>query len=395
MLLRIAIPILILAIGFFVARELAEPVPAPKPEDEARQLLETEVNELRRANYTVLLESQGLVRAQHRSTLTSSVAGTVVRVHPAFEDGAFFREGEVLLELDPADFRAALAAAESQLARAEATLAQEEARARQARLNWQDLGYDEEPSDLVLRVPQLKEARANVDSAQAELDQAARNLERTKVRAPFNGRVAERMVGLGQAVGASTALGEVFSTDTAEVRLPLTARQLEFIDLPVHENECVPVTLTDALGRDRDEPVTRRARLVRAEGSLDSTSRELFVIARIDDPFGLESDKPALRLGQPVRASIEGSILENVFVLPRQALRGVNTIYLVTRDEPAIERTKIDPVWSTADVIVVRDGLESGQWLATTRLPYAPNGAPVAVVEPATAVSVEPDHPGS
>jgi multidrug resistance efflux pump len=137
----------------------------------------------------VVLETQGTIRAHHSTTITSLVPGTIHKVHPNFEDGAFFNKGDVLAELDPADLQAALTAAESRLARAEAALAQEEARAKQAKLNWEDIGYDEEPSPLVLRIPQLKEANAVITSARADLDQAKRNLNRSKIRAPFDGRV--------------------------------------------------------------------------------------------------------------------------------------------------------------------------------------------------------------
>lgn len=386
MLIRVLIPLVVLAVGLLVGYRLSQPVDEPAPKHVPPQVLETEVSELHRTDYTILLDSQGVIRAHHESTLTAGINGTILRIHPGFEDGAFFQAGELLVEINPADFEAAVAAARSQLARAEAALAQEEARARQARLNWEDLGYDEDPSELVLRVPQLKEARANVDAAQATLDQALRDLERTEVRAPFDGRVRGRLVGLGQSIGTSTPLGEVFSSDYAEVRLPLSASQLGFLDLPEDGSSSLPATITNALGSVAiDEPASWQARVVRSEGTLDPTSRELFVIARIDDPFGLQSDKPPLRIGQPVRAKIEGRVLEDVFVIPRQALRGLNRIYLVDQEEPAIVRTTIDPIWSTADVLIVREGLSDGSWLSTTRLPYAPDGAPVKIVEPAAA----------
>jgi RND family efflux transporter MFP subunit len=387
MLLRLLIPVFILAIGALAAWRLGIPVEAPKPKPAPPQVLKTEIMELQRTEFPVLLDSQGNIRAHYTTTITPQVAGTLVKIHDSFEDGAFFQKDEVLAELDPSDFEVAVSAAESRLARAEAVLIQEEARAKQARLNWQDLGYDEEPSDLVLRIPQLKEATATVDAAQADLEQAKRNLERTKIRAPFAGRVQQRVVGLGQAVGASTPLGEVFATDFAEIRLPLSPRQLEFITLPSRAGDPeVPVTLTDAL--DLSKSSQWQARIVRTEGSIDESSRELFGIARIDDPFGLESGKPPLRIGQPVRASIRGMILKEVFVLPRQALRGVNRIYLVDREPLAIRRTRIEPLWSTADVLVVREGLEPGQWLSTTRLPYAPDGAPVEIIEAPAAAEV-------
>jgi len=387
MLLRLLIPVVILAFGALAAWRLGIPVEAPKPKPAPPQVLKTEIMELQRTEFPVLLDSQGNIRAHYTTTITPQVAGTLVKIHDSFEDGAFFQKDEVLAELDPSDFEVAVSAAESRLARAEAVLIQEEARAKQARLNWQDLGYDEEPSDLVLRIPQLKEATATVDAAQADLEQAKRNLERTKIRAPFAGRVQQRAVGLGQAVGASTPLGEVFATDFAEIRLPLSPRQLEFIALPSRAGDPeVPVTLTDAL--DLSKSNQWQARIVRTEGSIDESSRELFAIARIDDPFGLESGKPPLRIGQPVRASIRGMILKEVFVLPRQALRGVNRIYLVDREPLAIRRTRIEPLWSTADVLVISEGLEPGQWLSTTRLPYAPDGAPVEIIEAPAAAEV-------
>lgn len=389
MILRLLIPFAILAIGALVAWRVGIPVEPPKPAPAPPQTLKTEILELQKGDFTVILDSQGSVRAHFTTPVTSQVAGTIIRVGENFEDGAFFKMDEVLAELDPADFKSAVAAAESRLARAEAVLIQEEARAKQARLNWEDLGYEEEPSDLVLRVPQLKEARATVSAAQADLEQALRNLDRTRIRAPFDGRVQSRRVGLGQAVAGSTPLGEVFATDFAEIRLPLSPRQLDFVDLPSHPGDAdIPVTLRDALGSG--ETQQWQARIVRTEGAIDASSRELFAIARIDDPFGLSTGKPPLRIGQPVRASIRGRTLQQVFVLPRHALRGVNRIYLVDREPTAICRHEIEPIWSTADVVVVRDGLQPGQWLSTTRLPYAPDGAPVQIIQRPSAAGAQP-----
>lgn len=383
-LVRALIPALILVIGFFAWKWLGIPVEVPKPQHHAPQKLKTEKTVLNPTDYRVNIETQGTVRTQQETTLTPLVSGTVVKIHPGFEDGAFFKKGDVLLELDPADLKTAVFAAESRLARAEAAMIQEQARAKQARLNWQDIGYEEEPSPLVLRVPQLREAEANVSTAQADLDQAQRNLERSKVKAPFDGRVDKRLVGLGQAVGATTPLGEVFGTSTAEIRLPLAPAQLRFIELPFQEGDApVEVILTDAL-RGPSQPAEHQwtAKIVRTEGTLDPNSRELFAIARIDDPFSLKSKLPQLRIGQPLRASIDGITLEDVFVIPRTAMRGLNRIFLIEKDDPKIMRVDITPVWSNTEVIIVRTDLSPGDWLATSRLPYAPNGAPVEIVTP-------------
>ena len=393
-LLRASIPVLILAGGFVAWKLLGTPEEAPKPKHHEPRRLKTEKTVLNPTSYKVYLDTQGTVQSQQATTITPLVAGTVRKIHPAFEDGAFFKEGEILLELDPADLETSVFASESRLARAEAALIQEQARAKQAKLNWQDIGYAEEPSPLVLRVPQLREAEANVSAAQADLDQAERNLSRAQVRAPFDGRVQKRLVGLGQAVGAVTPLGEIFGTATAEIRLPLAPAQLAFVSLPSSgKDKPIEVILTDALS-DPNEPAQHqwKASIVRTEGTLDPTSRELFAIARIDDPFHLDSDLPGLRIGQPLRASISGITLDDVYVIPRTAMRGLNQIFLIEKDDPKILKQDIVPVWSNTEVIIVRNDLKPGDWLAISRLPYAPNEAPVEVVPtPPAAQAAESD----
>ena len=392
-LIRIVPPLLICAIGVGAWYFLGRPVEEPQPERRAPRVLQSERMVLQRTDFPVILESQGVIRAHFETTFTPQVGGTVLAIHPNFEDGAFFREGDVLVELDRADFETELISAESRLARAEANLAQEEARANQARLNWEDMGYEDEPSPLVLREPQLKEAQANVNAAVAELEQTQRNLDRTQVRAPFDGRVKSRLVGPGQAVGATTELGRIFASNKAEVRLPLTPRQMEFVNLPSQSHDTpVRVTLTDSLS-SRASGRTWCARIVRTEGALDEGSLELFAIAEIDDPFGLGSGKPELRIGQPVRAAIDGVVLRDVFVFPRSAMRGIDRVYMIEQDPTRIRRANIDPVWSTAEIVVVRDGFDDGDWLATSRLPLVPNDAPVEIIEEPSAAEAKADEP--
>lgn len=395
--IRTLIPVLILIAGGGAWKWLSKPVEEPVTENQVRKKLKTERLVLKRTDYQIHLESQGTVRAHHQTTLTPLVPGRIIRIHSCFEDGAFFKQDEVLVEIDPSDLQAELTAAQSLLARAEATLAQEEARAKQARLNWDEIGYQEEPPPLVLRIPQLKEANALVTAARADVDQAERNLERAKIRAPFDGRVKSRQVGLGQAVNATTPLGEVFATNLAEVRLPLTPGQIPFIQLPVHtEDAPVEVSLTDALGSSTsDAPLTWQAQIIRTEGTLDENSRELFVIARVLDPFGLENGMPELRIGQPVRARIRGVVMRDVFVIPRDTLRGVKQVYLIDPIENRIVKTDIDPVWSNDEVMLVREGIKQGDWLAVSPMPYAPNGAPVEIITPTVAETPEPSAAGN
>lgn len=364
-------------IGYWILG--AEPEEEKAPPQEPRAI-KTTVKVLHPQDYPTIIQSQGIIRPHSEVTLTAEVSGKIINLRPGFEDGAFFSEGEVLLELDPSDFETALAAAEAEVARASAAYAQEQARAKQAKLNWEDLGYDEEPNDLVLRLPQLREAEANVKAAEAQLEQAKRNLERTKVRAPFDGRVRQRLVGLGQSVGGSTALGTVFSIEFAEVRLPIARRDLPFLDLPEGpEDPPLRVELKDALN-EKNEAVWE-GDIVRTEGALDENSLELFAIARVLDPFRRRSDQPPLRIGQPVVGAIAGRVLKNVYVLPRVAVRQMDQIYLVDRKDLTLAQRTIEPIWSDEENVVIRaPHIKPGSLLATSYLNYTPDEAKVEII---------------
>lgn len=380
--LRIALPLIILCLGYFGYQLTSKKEEPPKIPMRKPRVIETEAVELQRIDYQIQLNTQGIVRPHSETSLTPRVSGQITAISPKFENGSFFEKNEILIELDPTDFEAALAAAEARLARSEAALAQEEARAEQALLDWNELGYTEPPTDLVLRKPQLKEAHANVKAATADLSDANRNLSRTKVRAPYRGRVKDRLVGLGQSVSPGTKLGDIFSTDFAEIRLPLSTRELAYIDLPNNPGDApVPVTLIDALVQKN--PATWEAQIVRTEGTLDEKSRKLFVIARIDDPFALKNPKdPSLRIGQPMRATLPGKILPQVFIIPRLALRRPDEIIIIEPTELKLKKQTITPIWSDPQNLIVRDDLTPGWLLSTSRLPNAPKNAPVVIIEP-------------
>ncbi len=380
MLLRIALPVGILAAGLVAYGILSvEPKKAKSPPVKP-QAIRTKVQELRVGDHPVIIKTHGVVRPHSEVTLTAQVPGRISRVNPGLEDGAFFGAGEVLLELETVDYETAVVSAEAQVARTKAAHALEETRAKQAKLNWEDLGYKEAPSELVLRLPQVRESKANVDAAQAQLERAKRDLERTKIRAPFEGRVRRRNVGLGQVVGAGTPLASIFTVDFAEVRLPIAGRELRFLNLP-ETAEDIPVEVQLRSSTDEESGVVWQARIIRTEGALDENSLDLFAIARVDDPFGRRSKHPPLRIGQPVVGSIAGKVLTNVVALPRAAVRQLDQVLLVDKAALTLKPTTIVPLWADEESIIVPASvIAGGMLLATTHLVYAPSGAKVEII---------------
>ncbi len=190
----------------------------------------------------------------------------------------------------------------------------------------------------------------------------------------------EQQVDVGQYVSPGTVLSQIYATDYVEVRLPLTDRQLAFVDLPEsYRGEAVLkegplVKLSSDLG---GKTYTWEGRIVRTEGSIDTRSRQLFVIAQVDDPYLKDaSGRPPLKIGQFVRAQITGQQLSDVFVLPRSLLSGTDNVLIADQDNK-VQRREVEIVWHDAENIVVRSGLNSGDRIISTAMPYATDGAEI------------------
>jgi RND family efflux transporter MFP subunit len=239
--------------------------------------------------------------------------------------GGFFRAGDVLVEIDPSDYEAALLQAEADLAGARATLADETARSDQARRDWQRLhGEGREPGELVLRLPQVARAQAAVQAAEAAVLRARRNLERTKIRLPYDGLVRSRQVDLGQYVSTGSPVGQTFAVDEAEVRLPLSDQDLAFLDLPAPGRaNANPYRGSPQRHRGAGQRGEWQAEVVRTEGVIDESTRLTYAVARISDPYGLlgENRPVPLPMGTFVQAEIRGRSAAGLMELPRSALR--------------------------------------------------------------------------
>lgn len=381
--LRAALPCAILAGGWYGFSRLSvevEEEPAPPAE---KRVLRTRVEPLKVVDYPVIVKTNGIVQAHNQVTLAAEVSGVVTNVSQTFEVGSYFSKGDVLVEIDDRNYVAAVAMAESRLAAAKsarqlATLDEE----RKLRLVETDaVSRAEVDSASATR----EQADADVALAKSQLEQAKLDLQRTKVVAPFDGRVQTKSIGLGQMVNTNSPLGVIFAVDFAEVRLPISGRLRQYLQLPEFDGDpAVDVILRDAIS---DLSQTEwPAKIVRTEGVLDENSRDLFAIARIDDPFGRESQTPPLRIGQPVVASIEGIVLQDVIALPRNAVRQLDKIVLVKQQDQTLLPTTIEAVWSDARHVVVKAAtIPEGMWLATTPLVYTPEGAEVEIIPNADA----------
>ena len=203
--LRILLPIFILAVGFGTFSLLALMSEPPQRAERVYLGPLVEVIAAPPQKVQVIVEGQGTVRPDAQVNLVPQVSGVVVWKAAEFEPGGSFAKGDLLFEVDPRDYQLSAAQADAQVAQARylLELAQEEAAI--ARQEWERIRTEgEEPTNLVLRKPQLRAAEANLQSAEARYAETQLRLERTKVHAPFNGRV--------RSAAAASARSKVWDT---------------------------------------------------------------------------------------------------------------------------------------------------------------------------------------
>lgn len=389
---RIIVPILIVAGTGAIAAGLIMNRPAPVVNSPEERVTLVEIQTVNARDMQFSVASQGTVEPRTQTTLVAEVSGRVMSVSERFVVGGFFREGDLLLSLDSADYEVSVQQARANLLTAQAQLTQEQAQADQAARQWDSSGRSRaDAPPLALRTPFLAEANARVLFAEADLARAQRQLERTKIRAPYDGLVREKMVDIGQYVGTGTQLARTFAVDFAEVRLPLSDRDIAFLDLP-RPGEA-PINNADSNAETRSTPVTLNAtvggqrmhweaRIVRTDGVIDSNTRVYYAVAQVRDPYSLRqsSTKPALSIGSFVNAKIEGITAHNVVTLPHAAVRNSDQVMIMDSEKRLRVRT-VNVLRTDTDYVYVNDGINNGDQVIVSPVPVPIEGMRVSTAE--------------
>jgi multidrug efflux system membrane fusion protein len=379
--LKVVLPIALVAAGALVAmaliknRQQVERLPA----EVTRPLVR--VQHVRLQDVRMTVHSQGTVNPRTESALVPEVSGRVIEISPSFVSGGFFKEGDLLLRIDSHDYRQAVYQSQAQVAQAQLRLAREVAEKEVAGAEWDELGGGAAPPALTSHELQVKDAEASLAAAEAALERAQRDLARTDVTAPYEGRVREKHVDLGQFVNRGAPVGTLYAVDFAEIRLPLPDGDLAFLDLPLvyrgdRPRDTGPEVILRAhfAGREHEW----RGKIVRTEGEIDRLSRMVHVVAQVEDPYapgGTEDGRPRppLAAGLFVEAEILGDEVKDAVVIPRSALRGDDQV-LVVDDDDRLRFRRVEILRRGGDEVVIRDGLYEGERLSLTTLSAVTDG---------------------
>jgi len=385
------------------------------PREKFRPHVETV--EVSLGNFQPIITAQGTVKPHTVINLAPEISGRIIFVSEKLVVGGLFEKGEELLRIDAKDYELALeramadinsaqsritnalaqiSSAAAQKAKSEARIMREEAEAKAARAEWVLLGKKDDPPNLLVRVPQINEARAEITSAialssaahaqeqsakalvraaEASQEQAELNVRRCVIRAPFRCRVQSCNIGVGQIASRASVLAQLQSVDYAEIRLPL----------PLGEFRHLQITNAFRGGRSitNGPSVTLTAQgnnwpgqIVRSEGEIQTGTQMMAVVAQVNKPYG--DDRPALSFGQFVSAAIQGRKFKDIAVLPTTVLRDGDLVYVL--DNNKLRTRKVTVLWSSRKQIAISAGLNAGEQVCTSSLDSFVEGMGVTAI---------------
>jgi RND family efflux transporter MFP subunit len=464
--LQVAIVLAILAAGTGITWYLIETGQRAKRKPPASQARLVDVTTVRLARERVVVPAMGTVVAARTVDLQPRVTGEVVALSPDCLPGGRFRAGEEIARIDPKDYalavedreaecarlKAVLAQRRSEILERQAALAQREADARKAenqiveaeaslrleeglqavaKREFELLGESVKPEDreLVLRQPQLRAAKAALETTRAAkasanaarraaeamvksaeaaaaaaesaagaadvaLRKARLDHERTALRAPFNALIETKLVDPGSQVSPASRVARLIGTDTYWVEISVPVDRLKWIRFPAGNGKTgSPVRVFDAAAWG--DGVHRTGHVLRLAGALESEGRMARVLVTVPDPLALASGndgRPALLLGSYVRVEIDGGELPDVIALDRDQLREGDRVWVMDAED----RLAIRPVTVAVrnrDRVLVTEGLKDGDRVVVTDLAAPVAGMPLRTKGTAAAPGPPPGLP--
>lgn len=380
---KVIAPVLILALTGGLAFSLMKTAPHPERKAKTRQPRLVETTEIVLGTHTLTIDAWGNVQAAQQTTLRSQVNGEIREVSREFIPGGKFLKGEVLLRLNPTDYILTVRQREADLAKVRADLQLEQGNQVVARKEFELLGdvIAEGEKSLVLRLPQLNAAKADIEAAEAALQTAKLALSRTRLTAPFDATVLTRNVDLGAYISSSTDVVTLVGTKEYWVELAIPSAHLRWLTIPRNPGETgssVKLFADNVWGKG----VFRTGRVIRLLTDLETEGRMARLLVAIDDPLNLHEPKPArpqVLLGSYLRAEIAGREIGQTAKLDRHWIHDQETIWLLNEDH-ALEIRTVSIAFHGQAYVFVSEGLQTGDRIITTEI-TAPNaGMPLRVL---------------
>ncbi len=374
--LIICLAVLIAAVLALVVIYSTEPT-AQRSSASKKTAMLVNVTAVESGTFRPTITVMGSVRPEKEISLRPRVSGEIIAISDSFTPGGFVNAGDLLLQIDPADYQAELLERQSELLQMTADLELELGRQELARDDYEELQgtISSEYKTLVLREPQLKTAQARVEAARAAVDRAQLDLDRTQIRAPFAAQVLTRDVNAGSQVSPGDNLGRLVGTDFYWVEAAVPVSDIRWIDIPGKPGSAG----SSATVRNRaawQESTFRPARVHSLIGALESETRMARVLLTVADPLAHDAASaglPPLMVGSFVEVRIEGKPIADVIRMEREYLRQNDTVWVNAGG--VLEIRPVQLAFLDKRYAYISSGLNADDRVVTTNLASVVEGA--------------------
>ena len=379
--------ILLIASTIATAMHLLQTKPQPKKKERKITLPVVEVLKPKPQEYNITIRTAGTVEAHNKTSIVSEVAGKITYISPNFEEGKYFNKRATIIKINDSNYRNAIAIAQADIKQKQLALQDTKNQTSLSSNQWKLYSKSRQDSELATLKIKTASSSSAVHAASLRLKQAQMDLANTIITTPYAGRVLSRDIGIGQYVGPGTKLGTVYSTDFVEVRLPLSLDQYDLLDLPENYRNSKESTRKKSpevtfYSSSKNKQKKWKGHVVRSSPAMDERTRQISVIARIDDPFKKPKDNQSIvKIGQFLQAEIKTKTLRNIFILPNRAVRQHKEVLLLNNGIISVH--SITPLYSEGDnVIIASNSLPSNPTIITTPMAMAKTGTKVKLYKP-------------
>ena len=392
--------------------------PHPTRQNVVRTATLVEVIRAHRTSQNMVIRAYGTVRSGENLSLTAEVRGKIVEMAPDFEGGIYFPKGTFLMRIDPRSYRLTVDRLRSEIMRLDAEVARisQERKNLQASLSLaeEDLRlskaeYDrnlslakrkvvsqnlvdqthqrwlassqkaqEVENSLALIKPRINLLKAQRRSALVQMKEAQLDLERTEIRAPFDGRMAEKQAETGQYVTAGTRLAHLYNVGIMEVEVRIPSRDIVWLHLnsggSVNPKSTSPTRARitfDAAGKK----IHWDGFVSRIKGQMEEKTRTLPVVIQVQN--GHPGTGHPLMPGMFVMVEIVGKQVKDIFLLPQETVHENNSVYVVEDGKVHIKLVKV--LRRVDNQLYINEGINEGDQIITRFPGVATEGMNVRV----------------
>ena len=366
--INIAASLLILGVGIFISQRLLTSAPqASKKKPESTGVI-IETTTIAPSTAPIIIETIGSVEASATTIVSAKVAGRIVTTNPNFALGGYVKKGDILVQIDKTDYTAALNQASAQLQNAKAALQIElgQQASAQKELELSSFKPTELSRSLVLREPQLEQAKATVLQYEASVAIAQNNLQETTIKAPYDGVITKKSSELGSYVTNQSTIVELVATNEFWINVNVPLSHLKFLN--TMQDKALSKLSVSLLANN--EPLHVKAKIIKVLPELDSITKQAQVLIAITDPLNLKHQSDVVRtvlLGDTLAVRIQAQTYENVFALPPSLLRANNNVWVMNEKGELIFKP-IHVLYKNEHTVLVDEGLSASDKIITTYL---------------------------